>query len=52
VIVFDKELPIGLLANAAAVLGVSLGRLAVESVGTDVVGAAISSLTSSLPLVR
>jgi len=40
VIVVDKALPIGLLANATAVLGVSLGRLAIESVGPDVDDAA------------
>ena len=36
VIVLDRELPAGLLANTAAILGISLGRLRPESVGADV----------------
>lgn len=36
VIIVDESLPIGTLANTAAILGVSLGRLAPEAVGPDV----------------
>jgi hypothetical protein len=36
VIVINKSLPLGLMANSAAVLGVALGRLAVGGVGPDV----------------
>lgn len=36
VIVLDASLPTGLLANTAAILGVTLGRLRPEVVGADV----------------
>lgn len=39
VMVLDAELPAGVQANAAAVLGVTLGRLRPELVGCDVVDA-------------
>ena len=37
--VINKELPIGLIANASAVLGISLGRLFPEIVGADIIDA-------------
>ena len=37
--VINKELPIGLIANASAVLGISLGRLFPEIVGADITDA-------------
>lgn len=36
VIVLDKALPVGLLANTAAILGTTLGKLRPEIVGADV----------------
>lgn len=37
VMVIDKELPLGLIANTAAVLGASLATMADDLVGTDTV---------------
>lgn len=39
VMVIDSELPIGIIANTAAILGVSLGKLIPEQVGEDVMDA-------------
>lgn len=39
VMVIDSSLPVGILANTAAILGVSLGKLAPEQVGPDIVDA-------------
>ena len=39
VMIIDKELPLGLIANTAAVLGISLGAAAPEIVGPDVLDA-------------
>lgn len=39
VMIIDKELPLGLIANTAAVLGISLGADAPEIVGPDVLDA-------------
>lgn len=39
VMVIDKELPVGLIANTAAVLGASLGRLVDDLVGDDLTDA-------------
>ncbi|NPV91078.1 MAG: DUF2000 domain-containing protein [Firmicutes bacterium] len=36
VMVIDRELPLGLAANTAAVLGISLGHLAGDIIGPDV----------------
>lgn len=36
VIVADGELPRGIISNAAAIIGISLGRLVPEAVGCDV----------------
>lgn len=36
VILIDKELPLGLIANTSAILGCSLGRSSGEIVGEDV----------------
>lgn len=36
VMVVDRELPLGLIANTTAVLGISLGRLFPEIVGADI----------------
>lgn len=36
VILLDQTLPVGLLANAAAILGVSLGKALPQAVGRDV----------------
>lgn len=35
-IIINKELPLGLAANAAAILGLSIGRAAPECVGPDI----------------
>lgn len=40
VIVADPTLPVGLIANTAAILGMTLGKLRPEMVGPDVVDAA------------
>lgn len=39
VMVINTELPRGLIANTAAVLGISLGKLATEIVGADITDA-------------
>jgi len=39
VMVIDSELPIGIIANTAAILGVSLGKFVPEQVGADVMDA-------------
>lgn len=39
VMVIDAELPIGVIANTSAILGVTLGKLVPEQVGDDVVDA-------------
>jgi Uncharacterized protein conserved in bacteria len=39
VMVIDKELPVGLIANTAAVLGASLGRMVADLVGGDLTDA-------------
>ncbi|MBE7719230.1 DUF2000 domain-containing protein [Lacrimispora indolis] len=36
VIIIDSELPIGIMANTSAILGVTLGKLIPEQVGADV----------------
>ncbi len=36
VLLLDEALPIGVLANTAAILGITLGRIAPECVGPDV----------------
>lgn len=36
VMVINKELPIGLIANTAAVLGISAGKIYEEIVGDDI----------------
>lgn len=36
VMVIDSELPIGIIANTAAILGVTLGKIVPEKVGADV----------------
>lgn len=37
VIVLDEQLPLGILVNSAAILGISLGKIHPEVVGSDVV---------------
>ncbi|MBP1765416.1 MAG: hypothetical protein H6Q65_2474, partial [Firmicutes bacterium] len=37
--IINKDLPVGLIANASAVLGISLGRLFPEIVGADIMDA-------------
>jgi len=37
IIVIDKELPLGLIANTSAILGCSLGRYVEEIIGEDVI---------------
>lgn len=39
VMVIDSELPVGLVANSAAILGITLGKRIPEQVGEDVVDA-------------
>lgn len=39
VMVLDSELPIGLIANASAILGITLGKHIPEQVGDDVIDA-------------
>lgn len=39
VMIIDKELPVGLIANTAAVLGASLGRMVADLVGGDLTDA-------------
>lgn len=36
VIIIDEQLPIGLVANTAAILGVTLGKLYPEGIGEDI----------------
>lgn len=36
VLVIDEELPLGIIANSAAILGMTLGKRMPELVGTDV----------------
>jgi len=57
--VLNKELPIGLIANASAVLGISLGRLFPESseihyMGIRLCGTVkkVNGLTGNLGLLR
>ncbi len=37
VIVIDEQLPVGLLANTAAILGITLGKKLPDAVGADVI---------------
>ena len=37
VMIIDEKLPLGLIANTAAILGITLGKTVPEVVGTDVV---------------
>ncbi|CAB1245521.1 protein of unknown function [Ruminococcaceae bacterium BL-4] len=39
VMVIDSELPIGIIANASAILGITLGKHIPEKVGNDVLDA-------------
>lgn len=39
VMVIDSELPIGVIANASAILGITLGKHIPEQVGDDVLDA-------------
>ncbi len=50
VIVVDESLPTGILANTAAILGISLGRLVPQSVGPDVEDASGRSHTGIITL--
>ena len=51
VIVMDEGLPLGLIANTAAILGITLGKTLPEVVGAAVEAAkAISELSNSLSL--
>ena len=36
VMIIDERLPVGVIANTAAILGISLGKIFPEAVGTDV----------------
>jgi len=37
VMIIDEQLPLGLIANTAAILGITLGKTMPEVVGTDVI---------------
>ena len=37
VIVVDEELPLGIIANTAVILGITLGKTMPEAVGPDVI---------------
>lgn len=56
VIVLDEELPLGMLANTAAILGISLGKLVPECVGADAVDASGRThrgiVTTPVPVLR
>lgn len=56
VIIVDESLPTGILANTAAILGISLGRLIPESVGPDVEDASgrphAGIITLPLPVLK
>ncbi len=36
VMILDERLPVGLIANTAAILGITLGKMRPEAVGADV----------------
>ena len=49
VMVIDANLPLGVIANTSAILGVSIGKQAPQAVGRDVLDLPEGSLTPSAP---
>ena len=56
VMVLDENLPLGLLANTAAILGITLGKHMPEAVGADVLDgsgkAHLGIITFPVPILR
>ena len=48
VMVLDENLPLGLLANTAAILGITLGKHMPEAVGADVLDGSGKAIWASL----
>lgn len=46
VIVVDEELPLGIIANTAVILGITLGKTMPEAVGPDVIDQTEKSLSA------
>ena len=56
VMVLDENLPLGLLANTAAILGITLGKHMPEAVGADVLDGSgkphLGIITFPVPILR
>ncbi|WNS79050.1 DUF2000 domain-containing protein [Domibacillus sp. DTU_2020_1001157_1_SI_ALB_TIR_016] len=56
VLVIDEELPVGLIANTSAILGITLGKYAPEMVGESVVDESgvshLGIVTTPIPILK